>query len=507
MRSVSSLVAALALSSPLSAQSVSALSDYPTIPIFDAAEYTSVVNSTDNGSLLRVSVPADGDASQEQQGLHVLHVYGSPKEMGRAHGQLMGEFALEFLDDKMDDFFRSEFEGLDLSGLPKWIQDLYDATVVKEAPEVFAVALSYVLAVQKPFLDASPSKVLEELEGMAQGLCESGAPGVPMKKSAKADGAMECDVEKLTHKITLFNLLPELIRMSCSIVGATGKATPSGGLNQLRALDFGGGPFANYSLLTVYHPDVGNPFANIGFAGFSNLVTGVSGKVGVSEKVHEVYNNGTGLQPGTYKGRSVAMVMREMLQFANSTQDAIDYARAADRTWSVFLGFGDSENNFDVLEYRHESVDVFDWHNISNITDSVQIPDITFVDRHPQPTHEPDMMPTILKEHYGNLSVETIAQLPQQLGPTGDVHVAIYDYPNHKMLMSVGLVDENGTYGNNNEGMACNRPFLRFDLDSLWDYKPTSAQAQCGQHCDSDADCTSGPCNHCEKYILHQCVT
>ena len=66
------------------------------------------------------------------------------------------------------------------------------------------------------------------------------------------------------------------------------------------------------------------------------------------------------------------------------------------------------------------------------------------------------------------MSVETIAQLPQQLGPTGDVHVAIYDYPNHKMLMSVGLVDENGTYGNNNEGMACNRPFLRFDLDSLW---------------------------------------
>lgn len=47
--------------------------------------------------------------------------------------------------------------------------------------------------------------------------------------------------------------------------------------------------------------------------------------------------------------------------------------------------------------YRHKSVDVFDWRNISNVTESVPIEDITYVDLHPQPTHDPDMMPTILK--------------------------------------------------------------------------------------------------------------
>merc|ERR1712216_895788 len=104
-----------------------------------------------------------------------------------------------------------------------------------------------------------------------------------------------------------------------------------------------------------------------------------------------------------------------------------------------------------------KSVEAFDWTNISRVTESVPIPDVAYVDRHPQPTHEPDMMPTILKSHYGNLSIETISQLPQQLGPTGDVHVAIYDYPNHKMLISVGAVDEAGTYGPDNQGMACNR--------------------------------------------------
>ena len=42
--------------------------------------------------------------------------------------------------------------------------------------------------------------------------------------------------------------------------------------------------------------------------------------------------------------------MREILQFTNSTEQAIEYARNADRTWSVFLGMGDTGNNFDVLQ-------------------------------------------------------------------------------------------------------------------------------------------------------------
>eukprot|EP00666_Eupelagonemidae_sp_cell4sb_P006027 gene6027-4196_t len=41
-------------------------------------------------------------------------------------------------------------------------------------------------------------------------------------------------------------MLPELIRMSCTMFGAWGSATPTGNLTQLRALDFGSGPFANY---------------------------------------------------------------------------------------------------------------------------------------------------------------------------------------------------------------------------------------------------------------------
>ena len=55
--------------------------------------------------------------------------------------------------------------------------------------------------------------------------------------------------------------------------------------------------------------------------------------------------------------------------------------------------------------YRHKEVDVFDWRNISNVTESVPIEDITYVDLHPQPTHDPDMMPTILKVGPGVASI------------------------------------------------------------------------------------------------------
>lgn len=47
------------------------------------------------------------------------------------------------------------------------------------------------------------------------------------------------------------NMLPELIRMTCTMYGAWGPASASSKLMQLRALDFGATPFANYTVLQV----------------------------------------------------------------------------------------------------------------------------------------------------------------------------------------------------------------------------------------------------------------
>lgn len=100
------------------------------------------------------------------------------------------------------------------------------------------------------------------------------------------------------NKIRRVNLLPELLKASCSILGAWGKATESGELIQLRALDWEShAPMTKFPVITVYHStEKGSiPFANIAWyskvfhykrVGFIGSLTGYSSaKIGVSERL------------------------------------------------------------------------------------------------------------------------------------------------------------------------------------------------------------------------------
>lgn len=60
-------------------------------------------------------------------------------------------------------------------------------------------------------------------------------------------------------------MLPELIKMTCTMFGAWGASRPAetgGTLLQLRALDFGSSPLANYSQLQVHRPPATGIAAN-----------------------------------------------------------------------------------------------------------------------------------------------------------------------------------------------------------------------------------------------------
>ena len=81
--------------------------------------------------------------------------------------------------------------------------------------------------------------------------------------------------EHLVDTIEQVNMLPELIRMQCSMMGV-GEEHGGGETLQLRTLDFGGGPFGNHTMFAVSHPrNSGNAFATVGFA-FVGAVTGFS---------------------------------------------------------------------------------------------------------------------------------------------------------------------------------------------------------------------------------------
>ena len=44
---------------------------------------------------------------------------------------------------------------------------------------------------------------------------------------------------------------------------------------------------------------------------------------------------------GTYQGQAVSMVIRDILQFSTTKEEAVAIAQKAKRTWSVWLGIGD----------------------------------------------------------------------------------------------------------------------------------------------------------------------
>jgi len=204
--------------------------------------------------------------------------------------------------------------------LPQWLQKALDGKVGVEAAEA---ALGAIYDVEKHQIEGARSGVADEIAGLARGLCDSGV-------------IEDCSVTTLNRRVQHLNMFPELVKMTCSMFGAWGSATAGGGLIQLRTLDFGSGPWANYSVLHVYHPDSGNPFVSLSFPGFVGAITGFSAEIAISEKVWETYVGG-GVQKGSYGGLPDTVVLREMLQFANSRGDAVAFAESVKRNWAMWV--------------------------------------------------------------------------------------------------------------------------------------------------------------------------
>ncbi len=199
-----------------------------------------------------------------------------------------------------------EVLNLDISGFPEPLQAILRVLQVKgakAAPEVFKQAMAWVWEKEKSYV---PAYYFDEISGMAQGICDS------LKTS-------NCNATEWNNRIQQLNMLPELIRMACTAYGAWGKATGDKGLVQLRALDFGSGPWVNYTLIATHRTlDQGYPFVTVGFPGFVGVITGVSQVgVGVSEKVWMTYDKRS-LQPGSYDGEADVLVLRDILQFSKN---------------------------------------------------------------------------------------------------------------------------------------------------------------------------------------------
>ena len=377
--------------------------------------------------------------------------------------------------------------------LRKLIEDLLLPPLEKAAPAAFGLALTWLEKEQRQWNNVSAADpVYDEVAGIAHGACV-------------ATGC--ADEAALRARVMQINLLPELIQMQCSMMGAWGAATPTGHLTQLRTLDFGEGalaaqfcrnsarifdappavttgPFANASVLVVHHPKAagGNggagglarPWASLGFTGYAGVVTGWTPDLSLSQKVDDLYGH-PGRPAGAYAGRAVSFVIRDVLEGSASLEDAEKIINDATRTWGVWLGLGAADSQrFRAVNYTRASAPSFDDTTLPSLTGQTPIDSVAYIDKHPQPSRDPDhTLPKVLQAHRGNLSAAWVASNVPRLTTSGDVHIAVYDLApdTAAAYLAIGTTAANGSFVR----YAYEAPFLRFASKAIFAVPPPAS--------------------------------
>lgn len=229
---------------------------------------------------------------EEIDGYLVLHLRGTPYAMGFQHGALLKDHIREnvrYLFEVKGRERTLKFLGLELG--PKDLIARIAAVQHRHVPQWFH----------------------EELAGLAAGA--------------------DCPLED----VIVANFLPELFH--CSGFAVAGSATSDGTLYHGRILDYATDwRLQEHAVLIVAEPEGGIPFVNVTYAGFIGSVTGMNAQqVSIGEM------GGGGL--GHWDGTPMAVLVRRVLQEANTLDEAIDVFRNSRRTCEYYFVVADGKDN------------------------------------------------------------------------------------------------------------------------------------------------------------------
>jgi len=451
-----------------------AANTYPAPPVtFAASKYTTWLK-TKVGDSKRGEIDIqfqDSSGNPDYVKMVRLDLNGDAKTRGFAHGALLTAEIKDFTGPALNSFLREMVEELDVSSLPEFLQKVFgklEKPLTWLTPKLMHKAME---AVWKSEESNVSQALKDEIAGIAEGICSV----------EKIKG--HCDVAEWTTKLQAVNMLPELIRMSCTAFGAWGKSVDpamGGNLLQLRALDFGTGPFANGTIIQVHRNDPNNPdnaFVNVAFPGFVGAITGISQHgIGISEKVYMVYGPRS-IQPGNYKGIPDPIMLRNILEYSKTKEDAIAYMQTVPRTWAMWVGVGDyASQQLNLVAYKEQSAIAYNDQTMEPMNGQPIIPEVCYVDKHPQPSHDGvnGTLPTALNDFYGKINPFTAKQIVQ-FHETGDVHWATYDFGAKEMQVAIGRTNSKGAYcpedacTDDSVWKAYNRPSTNFVLADLWE--------------------------------------
>jgi len=412
-----------------------------TYPILNGTETVTFVKSVPNGHLYTFKVENDGGNTSSTYNL--VHVYGTPYEMGYAQGELLKEEASEFISSVWS--YLESMVTAYLKDLPKWLADM-----------IADVGLDAALDATEIMTKKYTNPVFyEEMQGLAD------ASGADYKTIVKV------------------HMIAGLTQGACSMFGMHGAPldpTAEIGLLQLRALDWDmDGPFRSYNQITVYHPvneTYGHSFMNIGFSGFLGGLTGVSSvQLGISE-IGASYPDAT-FGKESRVGDPFIFLLRDILQYDYTVDDATNRMINSKRTCDLMLGVGDGKLDiFHGYEYSSEHLYVFDWDNLRpyNTTWHPRIEDVVYWGMDWDCPSYNEALATQIQKNFGKITPEVAIKDITAPEMSGDNHLAYYDLTHMMIYVSFAASHTDG--GNPN---AYARQFTVFDANALFDVAPPTS--------------------------------
>lgn len=216
----------------------------------------------------------------------LLHLWGSPYDMGYAHGALCRE----------------------------QVRALYEHLV--GAVQEFGVTLEMVDAAWAQMAPHVPQRYLDEMRGLADGA------GVDLQTVQRA------------------HAVPDLSEFHCTFFAAWSAATADGHLHQIRALDYEmNAGIQQFPALIVCEPEGRNAFVNVGWLGFIGCVSGMNAEHIALSEIGEHFGD----EGETLAGTPMPFLMRRVLEDADSLDEALAIFEAAERTSSYLYCVGDAK--------------------------------------------------------------------------------------------------------------------------------------------------------------------
>ncbi len=225
-------------------------------------------------------------------GYAVLHLKGTPYEMGYQHGALFKDPIRRNLDNLLN---------------VKGDKTLVEFAGVKVKP---VHVLRMIVEIQRKHV---PAKYFQEMKGLAAGA------GVKL------------------DDVRVANFIPEMFH--CSGFALMNSATQDGTLYHGRVLDYAvDWGLQEHAVIIVAEPKGGIPFVNVTYAGFIGSVTGMNAEhVSIGEM-------GGGGQ-GHWDGVPMAFLVREVLERGKDLDTAIAIFRDNPRTCQYFYVIADAKSN------------------------------------------------------------------------------------------------------------------------------------------------------------------